>query len=156
MSQVSTACQACSRHLGPSMGKNKSLFLDKHHNRGLASCKRLLEFFLIFLPFVHHGENPSCQVTFLALWVFFRHSQSISLWNLWVLGFWKSPKDLKVICAFCPITSFPELLLWFKGKGKERGKRKFKEEKFRWTNISKWLISQNTTPQLRGGKMTTS
>lgn len=78
MSWVFTAGQACSRHLGPNMGKNKSLFLDKHHNLGSCQLQQTLGTFSHLSSFC----SP-WRMSFLSgyipcpLRVFFRHSLSI-------------------------------------------------------------------------------
>ena len=119
------------------MGKNKPLFLDKHHNLGSCQLQETLGTFSHLSSFCSpwrmsflSGYVP-CLLSFfqtLSVHLFFE------TFELWEFGK-HSQKDPKAISAICPVRSCPELVLSFKGKGTEGGKRKCKEEKFRWINI---------------------
>ena len=133
------ACQACSRHLGPNMGKNKPLFLDKHHNLGscqlqetLGTFSHLSSFCLLWRMSFLSGYIP-CPLSFfqiLSVHLFFE------TFELWEFGK-HSQKNLKAISAICPVTSFPELVLYLRGKGRREEKGNVKKKN------SGGLISQN-------------
>ena len=56
--------------------------------------------------------------------------------ELWEFGK-HSQKDLKAISAVCPVTSFPELVLYLRGEGRREEKGNVKKKN------SGGLISQN-------------
>lgn len=122
MSWVFTAGQACSRHLGPNMGKNKSLFPGQTSQPGVLPVATDSWNFSHLSSFCSRGECPSCQVTFLALWGFFSDTLCpFILWNLWALGVWKTQPE-KTQGYFCrlPCHILPELVLWFKGRRRKK------------------------------------
>lgn len=150
MSWVFTAGQACSRHLGPNMGKT-NLFSWTNITTWVCQLQQTLGTFshLFFLLFT--VENVLLVRLHSLPFEGFFQTLSVHLFfeTFWALGVWKTQPE-RPEGYFCRLPCHILPPSWFSDLREGGRKKECKEEN------SGGLISQNDNQQLQGDKMTTA